>query len=123
MTEISLMNWLDVGEFGGGTRFITMPEIFSSEKFATRFGYKLVSDFSYLVLMTDGIYDPKFVVEANLEKVDYWQSFFKDLNGANEEGINVTFSGENNKITEELSAWMDFWSTGNHDDRTLAVVF
>jgi hypothetical protein len=123
MTEISLMNWLDVGEFGGGTRFITMPEIFSSEKFATRFGYKLVSDFSYLVLMTDGIYDPKFVVEANLEKVDYWQSFFKDLNGANEDGINVTFSAENNKITEELSAWMDFWSTGNHDDRTLAVVF
>jgi hypothetical protein len=123
VSEISLMNWLDVGEFGGGTRFITMPEIFQSEKFSTRFGYKLVSDFSYLMLMTDGIYDPKFVVEANLEKIECWQSFIKDLNGDNPDGINVVFSAGNTKIAEQLSAWMDFWSTGNHDDRTLAVVF
>ena len=61
------MNWIDVGEFGGGTRFITMPEIFKSEKFATRFGFKLVDDFSYLMLMSDGIYDPKFVVENALQ--------------------------------------------------------
>ena len=75
LSEIKLMNWLDVGEFGGGTRFITMPEIFSSDKFSTRFGFKLIEEFSYLMLMTDGIYDPKFVVEANLEKVEKWQEF------------------------------------------------
>src|SRR5688572_17380669 len=28
LTDVTLMNWLDVGEFGGGTRFINMPEIF-----------------------------------------------------------------------------------------------
>jgi hypothetical protein len=32
-TEIKLMNWLDVGEFGGGTRFITIPEIFKTTNF------------------------------------------------------------------------------------------
>lgn len=57
LSNIKLMNWLDVGEFGGGTRFITMPEIFTSEKFSTRFGFTLIEDFSYLMLMTDGIYD------------------------------------------------------------------
>ncbi len=123
MTEIKLMNWLDVGEFGGGTRFITMPEIFSSEKFPTRFGFKLINDFSYLVLMTDGIYDPKFVVEANLEKIDKWKAFFDDLGGNNEEKVKVIFDPENKAIASQLSVWMDFWSPGNHDDRTLAIVF
>ena len=123
VSEIVLMNWLDVGDFGGGTRFITMPEIFKSDKFYTRFRLKIVDDFSYLMLMTDGIYDPKFVVEANLEKIEKWQDFLKDLNGNNEDNANVEFNAENNNIKEQLSAWMDFWSSGNHDDRTLAIVF
>ncbi|MCP2028776.1 serine/threonine protein phosphatase PrpC [Flavobacterium sp. HSC-32F16] len=123
LTEIKLMNWLDVGDFGGGTRFITMPEIFQSDKFSTRFGFKLVDDFSYLMLMTDGIYDPKFVVEANLEKVEKWNEFLEDLKGKNEEGIKVDFDKENTDIANQLSAWMDFWSPGNHDDRTLAIIY
>lgn len=123
LTEIKLMNWLDVGEYGGGTRFITMPEIFSSDKFGTRFGFKLVDDFAYLMLMTDGIYDPKFVVEANLEKIEKWLAFLEDLGGNNEEKITVEFKPENTEIATQLSAWMDFWSPGNHDDRTLAVIF
>lgn len=123
LTEIKLMNWLDVGEFGGGTRFITMPEIFSSDKFTTRFGFKLVADFSYLILMTDGIYDPKFVVEADLEKIEKWREFLADLGGNNEEKIAVTFTLDNTEIARQLSTWMDFWSPGNHDDRTLAIIF
>lgn len=123
LTEIKLMNWLDVGEYGGGTRFITMPEIFNSDKFGTRFGFKLVDDFGYLMLMTDGIYDPKFVVEANLEKIEKWQEFLADLGGNNEEKITVEFNPENTEIASQLSAWMNFWSPGNHDDRTLAVIF
>lgn len=123
VTEVTLMNWLDVGEFGGGTRFITMPEIFQNEKFATRFGFKMMPDFAYLVLMSDGIYDPKFVVESALPKIEKWQALFADLDGNNEEGIKVELSPDNPEIEEQLSAWMDFWSPGNHDDRTLAIVF
>ncbi len=123
LTEIKLMNWLDVGDFGGGTRFITMPEIFQSDKFSTRFGFKLVDDFSYLMLMTDGIYDPKFVVEVNLEKIDKWYEFLEDLKGKNDDGIKVDFDKENTEIAQQLSAWMDFWSPGNHDDRTLAIIY
>lgn len=123
MTEIKLMNWLDVGEFGGGTRFITMPEIFQSDKFSSRFGFKLVDDFSYLMLMTDGIYDPKFVVEANLEKIDKWNEFLEDLQGKNEDNTKVDFNKENADIANQLSTWMDFWNPGNHDDRTLAIIY
>lgn len=121
--HVTLMNQLDVGEFGGGTRFITMPEIFTDERFGKRFNYKIFPDFSYLMLMTDGIYDPKFVVEANLEKVEKWKEFVQDLQGKNEDGAKVEFDAANTAIADQLSKWMDFWSTGNHDDRTLAVVF
>lgn len=123
LTEIKLMNWLDVGEFGGGTRFITMPEIFQSDKFSTRFGFKLVEDFSYLMLMTDGIYDPKFVVEANLEKIEKWNEFLEDLQGKNEDNCKVDLNKENTEIANQLSTWMDFWNPGNHDDRTLAIIY
>lgn len=122
-SSIKLMNWLDVGEFGGGTRFITMPEVLTSDKFKTRFSVKMVDDFSYLFLMTDGIYDPKFEVEANLEKLDKWLVFVDDLQGKNEDGSAVEFNPENTQIASQLSTWMDFWSPGNHDDRTLAVIF
>lgn len=124
-SNTTLLNWLDVGEFGGGTRFITQPNIFHSQEhpMATRFNFQIVTDFSYLFLMTDGIYDPKFVVEANLEKSENWIEFVKDLQGNNEDGIKVEFDKENKEIANQLSNWMDFWSPGNHDDRTLAIVF
>ncbi|MCW3466314.1 PP2C family serine/threonine-protein phosphatase [Chitinophaga nivalis] len=122
LTEITLMNWLDVGEFGGGTRFITMPEIFKSDKFATRFGFRLVPDFAYLMLMTDGIYDPKFVVEANLEKITAWQELLADLGGKNDDQVTVELNSGKPEVAAQLSAWMDFWSPGNHDDRTLMIV-
>ncbi len=123
MTEVTMMNWLDVGEFGGGTRFITMPEIFTSDKFSSRFRFKLADDFSYLMMMTDGVYDAKFVVEANLEKIINWKAFIEDIEGKNEDGISVQFDKTNSEIASQLSAGMDFWSADNHDDRTLAIVF
>lgn len=124
-SETTMMNWLDVGEFGGGTRFITQPEIFSSTErpAATRFNMKIIPDFSFLFLMTDGIYDAKFIVEANLEKHDKWLEFLADLDGRNDDNSKVVLNKENKEITNEISKWMDFWSVGNHDDRTLAIIF
>jgi serine/threonine protein phosphatase PrpC len=123
-TETTMLNWLDVGEHGGGTRFITQPDIFlKQEVMATRFNLKIIKDFTYLFLMTDGIYDAKFVVEANLEKHEKWMEFLEDLEGKNDDKNKVEFNKNNSEIANQLSKWMDFWSPGNHDDRTLAIVF
>ncbi len=123
-TETTLLNWLDVGEYGGGTRFITQPDIFQKQEvMTTRFNLKIIEDFSYLFLMTDGIYDAKFVVEANLEKHEKWVEFLEDLDGKNDDKNKVEFNKDNSEIANQLSKWMDFWSAGNHDDRTLAIVF
>ena len=124
-TESKLLNWLDVGEFGGGTRFVTQSDIFVSKErpIESRFNYVVQEDFSYLFLMTDGIYDPKFEVEANLEKPDKWQDFIKDLKGENEDQIGIDFNGDLETAKNQLDNWLDFWSRGNHDDRTLAIIF
>jgi hypothetical protein len=45
-TETTLLNWLDVGEYGGGTRFITQPDIFQKQEvMATRFNLKILRIF------------------------------------------------------------------------------
>jgi serine/threonine protein phosphatase PrpC len=123
-SNVTLLNKLDVGEFSGGTRFLTMQEIFtSSESLQKRCGFKTVEDFSYIVLMTDGIYDAKFGVEASLEKAENWQQLLNDLAGQNDDGLAVQLDAANTDAGKQLLAWMDFWSAGNHDDRTIALVF
>ena len=123
--RVELLNILDIGEFGGGTRFVTMPEIYSNEAsipIGKRFGIFKFEDFSKLFLMTDGIYDPKFVVENNLTQIDKWKDFLNDLNGQNEDLAKVDFQNDEN-IAEQLLHWLDFWSKGNSDDRTLAIIY
>lgn len=119
---VSLLNTLDVGEFGGGTRFITMPEIFQNPNMGARFGVNKYDDFSKLFLMTDGIYDPKFITENKLEDLETWQNFLKDLDGENEDNAKVDFA-QDEDIDKKLLYWLDFWSKGNHDDRTLAIIY
>lgn len=120
-SRVELLNTMDVGEFSGGTRFITMKEIFN-DQIVSRFGITCVEDFSYLVLMTDGIYDPKFLTENKLEDTANWKIFFDDLNGNNDDFAKVDFL-DDNEIAQQLLHWADFWSRGNHDDRTLAIIY
>lgn len=120
--KVQLLNFLDVGDVGGATRFITMNEIFSNPDMGSRFGINCFKDFSKLFMMTDGIYDPKFLVESKLENIENWKEFLKDLNGENEELAKVDFE-EDTDIEAQLLHWMDFWSKGNHDDRTLAIIY
>ena len=72
--------------------------------------------------MTDGIYDPKFVTENKLEDLDTWNIFLKDLDGNNEDSAKVNFE-DDSEIEKQLLNWMDFWSKGNHDDRTLVIIY
>jgi len=123
LNVVKPLNKLDAGDFGGGTRFITMPEIFKKDDYDSRFNFEFTVDFPYVILMTDGIYDPKFEVEANLAKAEKWQQFFEDLRGNNNEDVTISFDARTSSIDAALLKWMDFWSPGNHDDRTLAILF
>lgn len=108
----------DEGEFGGQTRFLTMPEIFSdAEALYKRLRVGIVPDFTALFLMSDGVSDPKFETNDNLNNPDRWDDLWKDLE---ENGVDLSHGNEASK--EQLLSWLDFWSPGNHDDRTIAIL-
>ena len=109
----------DEGEFAGQTRFLTMPEIFKdTTAFYQRLRFNIVDDFTALFLMSDGVSDPKFETDANLNNPDKWDALWDDLK---ENGVELT--DDNEAAKDQLLAWLDFWSPGNHDDRTIAILY
>jgi serine/threonine protein phosphatase PrpC len=107
----------DGGEFAGQTRFLTMPEITQPTELYRRLRFDIVDDFTALILMSDGITDPKFETDANLVRIEKWDELWDDLSRE------VDFTDDNEKSAEQLLKWLDFWSPGNHDDRTIVILF
>lgn len=108
----------DEGEFAGQTRFLTMPEIFTDKDFFKRLRFKIYPDFTALMLMTDGVSDPKFETDTNLLNPDKWDALWQDLA---DNGVELT--DDNEKSKEQLLEWLNFWDRGNHDDRTIAILY
>lgn len=108
----------DEGEFAGQTRFLTMPEIFrDATSFYGRLKFSIEQDFTALMLMTDGVSDPWFETDANLNKIEKWNELYNDISEK------VELVDDNEKSKEQLLSWLDFWSQGNHDDRTIAILY
>lgn len=111
----------DSGEYGGQTRFLTesSPEVWdTAEKMiAKRIRFDVVSAFDAVILMTDGITDPKFETDNNLKSPAKWHDLWDELEKE------VPFEKRDESVAEALLQWMDFWSPGNHDDRTMIVLY
>lgn len=121
-----LLGQPDEGEFSGQTRFLTMPEIFRDpEVVKKRLRMTIVPDFTALFLMSDGVSDPMFETDRNLSDYDKWEEFYRKLKeGFPEDEIGgVDLSDDNPEAQYQLLRWLDFWSPGNHDDRTIAILY
>lgn len=118
----TLLGIPDEGDFAGQTRFLTMPEIFSdTAEIYKRLKCKIVPDFTALFLMTDGVSDPKFETDANLNNPSKWDELWDNLQHDSEHPVNL--SDDHEEAQAELLKWLDFWSQGNHDDRTIAILY
>jgi len=107
----------DSGEFAGQTRFLLRGEFNNAEEVAKRLSFNVRDSFTAVLAMTDGITDPKFPTDNAFASSDVWCSFWEtDLSQS------VLLSRDNPAIERELMAWLDFWSPGNHDDRTIAIM-
>ena len=62
-------------------------------------------------LMTDGISDVYFETDSKLDDIDCWNTLINDID------TNVNFEG--GAIRSEFQEWINFFSRGNHDDRTI----
>lgn len=106
----------DSGEFAGQTRFLRRNEVESLEHVVGRTKVVLVDRPSAILSMTDGITDPKFETDSLFESAEHWQGFWR-----NDFFPMLTATGDA-RLRDRLLAWMEFWSPGNHDDRTLAAI-
>lgn len=120
-----LLGTPDEGEFSGQTRFLTMREIFLDKDLVKkRMRMTIVPDFTALFLMTDGVSDPMFETDSNLNNFEKWKEFMSLLKeGFPQDGIDgVDLHDDNPEAAEQMLEWLKFWSPGNHDDRTLVVL-
>lgn len=104
-----LLTTPDSGIHAGQTKFITMKE--SIHTISDRTKIRFVSSLKNLFLMTDGISDVYFETESQFNKTECWNKLISEI----EEEID--FSGAN--VENQFEKWIDFFSRGNHDDRTI----
>ncbi len=101
----------DSGEHAGQTIFLTFPSTLANteENLEKRFHLAQTQESAGALAMTDGITDPKFPSDATFADATQWGALWAELQSA------LTSS-------EALLDWMNFFSPGNHDDRTLVAV-
>lgn len=114
---LRVMGESDGGEFAGQTCFLTMPPIIQSEEMYKRLRFEIVEDFTALILMTDGITDPRFETDANLQRIEKWNRLWEEITSE------VDFEADEETMQTQLLHWLNFWSPGNHDDRTIAMLY
>ena len=113
----SFLNCLpDEGDFGGQTRFITMTELFkNSNELLNRIHVRILKNFTAVLMMTDGVSDAKFETSANLNSTEKWSALWEEITSQ----VHL----DSPDAPNELLDWLNFWSKGNHDDRTIAILF
>lgn len=109
--SVVLLGVADSGEFAGQTRFLD-SSLISDGSFWNRINVGFYDNPTALILMTDGISDPIFETDNGLKNPDLWVKLWEEL-----EPIANDLS-DNKK--EKLLEWMNFFSPGHHDDRTIA---
>nr|VFJ48477.1 MAG: Protein phosphatase 2C [Candidatus Kentron sp. FM]VFJ48679.1 MAG: Protein phosphatase 2C [Candidatus Kentron sp. FM]VFK08170.1 MAG: Protein phosphatase 2C [Candidatus Kentron sp. FM] len=112
---IKLLGESDGGEYAGQTRFLDGDAVSSQEKIMQRIRFDSRPEISAICLMTDGVSDPKFETDANLQNQEKWDGFWKE--------IKPQLDQDPERTSENLLDWLGFWSAGNHDDRTLALLY
>lgn len=117
---LHLLGDADAGEYSGQTRFLLSSEFGANawDSITKRFRCRYVPAGSTVILMTDGVSDPKFGTDNSLRDPGKWLSWWRDDLCAN-----VNLSRENVMLPKDLEAYLGFWSQGEHDDRTLALVY
>lgn len=102
----------DEGEFSGQTKFLTMADIFDSHDLMRRLRVSYVSSLTAILMMTDGVSDPRFGTQDGLEDSALWDGLYRELQ--------PLLQAEDPE--KSLLEWLNFWEKGHHDDRTLGIL-
>lgn len=110
--KVRLMGTPDSGEFAGQTRFLDRAAL-ADQAFAKRIGIGRYADLTAVMLMTDGVSDPRFETDNGLIDPVKWDALWDEI-------APLLAMPEPDK---SLVDWLHFFSPGHHDDRTLALLW
>lgn len=111
---VHLMGAPDGGEYAGQTRFMD-SEAASQDDILSRVRFDVVEEMTALMLLTDGITDPLFPSDADLEEPLSWSRYWHNQ-------VAPCLGEDAEASAQNLLESLDFWSKGNHDDRTVALL-
>lgn len=103
----------DSGEFAGQTRFLDRAVLSDPATLWNRIEFSRHESLLALMLMTDGISDPRFETDNGLHDASKWDALWIELAPA----LAAQDPGA------ALVEWMDFLTPGHHDDRTFALLW
>lgn len=118
---ITLLGEVDSGEFSGQTRFLDAAEV-TQEALLRRTRFTLTDRMTALFLMTDGVSDPRFETDARLARPADWDALWTALVDTLSDTLQADAAAPDPSPAQALLDWLDFWSPGNHDDRTIALI-
>ncbi len=110
-----LLGRSDGGEYAGQTVFINARSIAAPSQSA--FSCALLDDLRALVVMSDGVSDPKFETDSALESSEKWRDLWNELSPM------LNDAQPDAQPDAALLKWLEFWAKGHHDDRTIALVW
>ncbi len=114
----NLMGHPEYRQANGQPRFLTRPEVWIDDiSVLKRIDFDVVEDFTAIILMTGGVFRPKFGSVFDYLQQDDWDKFWAELNEK------VAFDNNNYSATDQLLDWLSFEVEGEIDDRTIAILF
>jgi serine/threonine protein phosphatase PrpC len=127
--NVTVLGKPDSGEFVGQTKFLTMKDEITAESIHKRLRFSFCDSFVAMLFVTDGITDPFFPSDAAVGEGKRWLDFYENIlpNGSKAPeavALKELFDAAKNpqEKADALLNWLNFWSVGNHDDRTILIV-
>jgi serine/threonine protein phosphatase PrpC len=124
--QVRLLGQPDSGEFSGQTRFATMLDLYREgyEGLAPRLAVHYTADLQALLLLSDGITDPKFVSENALGDRAAWEPLWQELQRLYAPLQGLEPAQRREQGAEAFRLWLnEMWMAGEYDDRTILGVF
>ena len=114
--SIELLGAPDSGDYAGQTRFLANDVFEDVEALsARRVNIRCVSDFTALILASDGVTDPRFSTEKQMTEVGPWDTLWTEIGP-------ILCNPDGETAGGKLAEWLGFWWPQHHDDRSMAAI-
>ena len=114
--QLKLLSCPDHGEYSGQTRFLTTSDVWNDNPMSRTAAIR-IKDFKAVFSMSDGVSDPKFETENEMNDPQFWVNLWNEISGQ------VPLEDRSEQTAAKLSEWLDFVSRGYNDDRTIVLVY